>query len=172
MRTCCHRRITENCEKYYDINDWLNINDAHVLQFGPKAAEAIRAKDGEFNQSCKGMMKSLAEKYDNVVNIDKLTAVKIQVDSVKLEMHKNIENAIKNCVKMELIEEDTGHKQFCHKFCLLVKYACLAKLLENTKIFKKNAFDLKNKMWWKSMKVINSTTIMKNKYYNVQYMCR
>jgi hypothetical protein len=67
--------------------------------------------------------------------VDKLAAVTKKVDAVKLVMQDNINIALQNCVKLESIE------------------ATSEELQQQAGIFKKNAKDLRDKMWWKNMKM-------------------
>jgi hypothetical protein len=57
------------------------------------------------------------------------------VDSVKLVMQENVDLALQNCVKLENIERAAEELQ------------------QQAGVFKRNANELKNKMWWKNMKM-------------------
>lgn len=81
------------------------------------------------------MLQKICAKYDNLAEIDKLAAVTRKVDAVKLVMQENINVALQNCVKLESIE------------------ATSEELQQQAGIFKKNATDLRNKMWWKNMRM-------------------
>ena len=52
-----------------------------------------------------------------------------------MTMQENVSMALSNCVKLETIEEQTNELQ------------------QQAGVFKKNANELKNKMWWKNMKM-------------------
>lgn len=81
------------------------------------------------------MLKQIAQKYDNVAEIDKLSAVQKKVDAVKLVMQENVDIALQNCVKLERIEQQAEELQ------------------QQAGVFKRNANELKKKMWWKNIKV-------------------
>jgi hypothetical protein len=97
--------------------------------------KATTAKKDSLSSSCDSLMSKLCGKFDNLGDVDKLSAVKKQVDSVKVVMQDNINIALQNCVKLESIE------------------ATSEELQQQAGIFKKSANDLKNKMWWKNMKM-------------------
>jgi hypothetical protein len=77
----------------------------------------------------------ICQKYDNLADVDKLAAVAKKVDSVKLVMQENVDIALQNCVKLESIEKAAEELQ------------------QQAGVFKRNANELKKKMWWKDMKV-------------------
>jgi len=74
-------------------------------------------------------------KYDNLAEVDKLAAVAKKVESVKLVMQENVDIALQNCVKLESIERAAEELQ------------------QQAGVFKRNANELKKKMWWKNMKL-------------------
>jgi hypothetical protein len=80
-------------------------------------------------------MLKICQKYDNLAEVDKLAAVAKKVDSVKLVMQENVDLALQNCVKLENIEKAAEELQ------------------QQAGVFKRNANELKKKMWWKNMKV-------------------
>lgn len=67
--------------------------------------------------------------------MDKLASVSKKVDSVKLVMQENVDLALQNCVKLESIEKAAEELQ------------------QQAGVFKRNANELKNKMWWKNIKM-------------------
>lgn len=85
------------------------------------------------------MLLKICGKYDNLAEVDKLAAVSKKVDSVKLVMQENVDMALQNCVKLENIERQAEELQ------------------QQAGVFKRNANELKNKMWWKNMKVRTGT---------------
>lgn len=97
--------------------------------------KATTAKERSLDKTCNAMLKQIAQKYDNVAEIDKLSAVQKKVDAVKLVMQENVDIALQNCVKLERIEQQAEELQ------------------QQAGVFKRNANDLKKKMWWKNMKV-------------------
>ena len=80
-------------------------------------------------------MQKLCAKYDNLSEVDKVSALNSKVESVKLVMMNNIENSLQNTEKIELLNEKAQD------------------LSVQSRIFSDGAKDLKNKMWWKNMKV-------------------
>lgn len=54
------------------------------------------------------MLRKLCEKYDNLLEVDKLAAVMNKVDSVKLVLQENVQVALANCVTLENIEKAAG----------------------------------------------------------------
>lgn len=82
-----------------------------------------------------GLLLKICQKYDNVAEVDKLAAVAKKVDSVKLVMQENVDMALKNCVKLESIEKAAEDLQ------------------QQAGVFKRNANELKKKMWWKNIKM-------------------
>jgi hypothetical protein len=50
----------------------------------------------------------LCRKYDNLNEVDKLASVALKVDSIKLVMQDNVDQALQNCVKLENIEKAAG----------------------------------------------------------------
>ena len=69
------------------------------------------------------------------MEVDKLAAVSKKVDSVKLVMQENVDIALQNCVKLESIERAAEELQ------------------QQAGVFKRNANELKKKMWWKNIKM-------------------
>lgn len=65
----------------------------------------------------------------------KLAAVTNKVEDIKLVMHENIEKATQNCVKLESIHEKSEE------------------LMVEAGVFQTNARKLKDKIWWKNMKM-------------------
>jgi len=97
--------------------------------------KATTAKDRVFDRSCTAAFDKLCRKFDNLDEVDKLSALTKKVDTVKLTMQENIEVALQNCVKLESIEAQAEELQ------------------QQAGVFKKSAAELKNKMWWKNMKM-------------------
>ena len=81
------------------------------------------------------MLQKLCAKYDNLADIDKVAAVSRKVESVKLVMQENVSMALRNVVKLESIQQAAEELQ------------------QQAGIFQKQSKDLKNKMWWKNMKM-------------------
>jgi hypothetical protein len=68
-------------------------------------------------------------------NKDKLAEVKYKVNQVRDIMHDNINLALENTTKLETIELKSEELQ------------------QSAGIFKKNASELRKKMWWKNFKM-------------------
>jgi len=110
-------------------------------KFGEKATTA---KERALDKSSNSILSSICQKYDNLANVDKIAAVTKKVDSVKLVMQENVDLALQNCVKLESIEKAAEELQ------------------QQAGVFKRNANELKKKMWWKNikMKLIIATIIL------------
>jgi hypothetical protein len=105
-------------------------------QFVAKAGDkATTAKDRALDRSCSSLLQKICQKYDNLAEVDKLAAVAKKVDSVKLVMQENVDIALQNCVKLESIERAAEELQ------------------QQAGVFKRNANELKKKMWWKNIKM-------------------
>jgi len=105
-------------------------------QFITKCGDkATTAKDQQLDKTCVNLMSLLCKKYNNLSEVDVLANVKNKVDTVKLVMQENVDMALQNCVKLESIEKSAEELQ------------------QQAGVFKKNAKELKDKMWWKNMKM-------------------
>jgi hypothetical protein len=93
------------------------------------------SKQGGLSSSCSQLFGKLCAKYDNVNSISKLHSVMASVDAVKLQMEQNIQDALANTASLEDIENKAEE------------------LKDQSIIFKSNAHQLKNKMWWKNCKM-------------------
>lgn len=65
-------------------------------------------------------------------NIAKITN---KVENIKSVMHENIEKATQNCIKLESLELKSEE------------------LMKDAGVFQTNARNIKNKMWWKNVKM-------------------
>jgi len=99
------------------------------------ADKAKVAKDRALEKTCGPLLHKICQKYDNLNEIDKLASVTLKVDSVKLVMQDNVDLALQNCVKLESIEKAAEELQ------------------QQAGVFKKNAGELKKRMWWKNLKM-------------------
>lgn len=105
-------------------------------QFSAKVGDkAAKANDRTLDKMCLSIFQVLCKKYNNLAEVDKLAAVAQKVENVKLVMQENVDMALQNCVKLENIERQAEELQ------------------QQAGVFKRNATDLKNKMWWKNMKM-------------------
>jgi hypothetical protein len=76
-----------------------------VSKAGDKASTA---KERSLDKQCSSFMQKICQKYDNVAEVDKLAAVARKVDTVKLVMQENVDQALRNCVQLESIEKAAG----------------------------------------------------------------
>ena len=107
------------------------------MQFIAKEGKnAAQARNCEYDKSCAQMLQKLCVKYDNLIEVDNVAAVNRKIDSVKLVMLDNIGEALKNTEKIDLLNEQAQE------------------LSKQSGVFRDGAKDLKNKMWWKNMKVM------------------
>eukprot|EP01038_Epipyxis_sp_PR26KG_P009136 gene9136-12322_t len=104
--------------------------------FVAKAGDkATTARDRQLDKLCSSLLLKICQKYDNLAEVDKLAAVAKKVETVKLVMQENVDIALQNCVKLETIERAAEELQ------------------QQAGVFKRNANELKNKMWWKNIKM-------------------
>jgi hypothetical protein len=80
-----------------------------VSKAGDKASTA---KERSLDKQCSSFMQKICQKYDNVAEVDKLAAVARKVDTVKLVMQENVDQALRNCVQLESIEKAAGACSF------------------------------------------------------------
>lgn len=107
-----------------------------TLQFVAKFGDQAKtAKDRALNSAAAQLLQKICQKYDNLQEVDKLAAVTQKVDSVKLVMQDNVDIALQNCVKLESIERQAEELQ------------------QQAGLFKRNANELKKRMWWKNIKM-------------------
>lgn len=88
-------------------------------------------------------------------------------------MQENVSVALANCVKLETIEQAAGklynhndkHGLHLNHHCIL--YLLIEELQQQAGVFKKSAHDLKNKMWWKNIKVciIDKPVVVETLYF-------
>lgn len=103
-----------------------------VAKFGDRATTA---KERSLDKPSSNLLQLMCQTYDNLAAVDKLSAVSKKVESVKLTMQENVDIALQNCVKLETIEK------------------AAAELQQQAGVFKRNANELKKKMWWKNIKM-------------------
>lgn len=76
-----------------------------LIKTGTKSLEV---KEKGLDKTCGEMLRKLCEKYDDLLQVDKLAAVMNKVDSVKLVLQENVQVALANCVTLENIESAAG----------------------------------------------------------------
>jgi hypothetical protein len=100
-----------------------------VSKAGDKASTA---KERSLDKQCSSFMQKICQKYDNVAEVDKLAAVARKVDTVKLVMQENVDQALRNCVQLESIEKAAGacsvNTFVCVLRCLSVVLCCAVSL--------------------------------------------
>jgi hypothetical protein len=106
------------------------------FQFSAKYGDkALTAKDRALDKVAANLLMNKCQKFDNLAEVDKLAAVQKKVESVKIVMQENVDIALQNCVKLETIEKAAEELQ------------------QQAGVFKRNANELKKKMWWKNIKM-------------------
>lgn len=80
-------------------------------------------------------LKQLGDKYNDTSSIDIISRTQEKLNEVKSVMHQNIEIALENCTKLETLEIQAQN------------------LAMESGIFKNRSRALKNKMWWKNIKM-------------------
>lgn len=116
----------------------------------------MTAKDRALDKSAANLLLSTCQKYDNLAEVDKLAAVQKKVESVKLVMQENVDIALQNCVKLETIEKAAGESilLFMISFDSIdFSFLFSEELQQQAGVFKRNANELKKKMWWKNIKM-------------------
>eukprot|EP00607_Mallomonas_marina_P008284 CAMPEP_0182418642 /NCGR_PEP_ID=MMETSP1167-20130531/3026_1 /TAXON_ID=2988 /ORGANISM="Mallomonas Sp, Strain CCMP3275" /LENGTH=210 /DNA_ID=CAMNT_0024592941 /DNA_START=180 /DNA_END=812 /DNA_ORIENTATION=+ len=93
------------------------------------------SKERALDKTCGSLLQKICQKYDNLSEVDKLSSVTLKVESVKLVMQENVDLALQNCVKLESIEKAAEELQ------------------QQAGVFKRSAHELKNRMWWKDIKM-------------------
>ena len=73
---------------------------------------ATEAKEKAFDRTCATLFSDLLARYNNLAEVDKLSAVSQKIDAVKMTMQENVSMALSNCVKLEQIEQATGKNEF------------------------------------------------------------
>ncbi len=80
-------------------------------------------------------LKGFYNKYNQIEQLDVLSNVKAKVENTQIIMHDNITKALENQVKLESIEIQSEE------------------LMQSSGIFLQKSRQLKNKMWWKNMRM-------------------
>jgi len=93
------------------------------------------ARQHSLDGSAKGTLSNLCKKYDNLQEIDQLSRVASQVESVKLQVSENVKLALQNTESLEAVNEKTEH------------------IKAQAGLFKKQGTQLKQQEWWKACKM-------------------
>ncbi len=80
-------------------------------------------------------LKKFCNKYNQIEKLDAISNVKAKVENTKSVMHENITKALENQVRLESIELESQE------------------LMQSAGIFSEKSKQLKNKMWWKNMRM-------------------
>lgn len=136
MCSCLLGRTPEECMIFCICTPLIVFVLIVCLQFAVAAGDkATTARERSLEKVGAPILQKLCKKYDNLAEVDKLASVSKKVESVKLVMQQNVDLALQNCVKLESIEKAAEELQ------------------QQAGVFKRNANDLKKKMWWKNIKV-------------------
>ena len=104
--------------------------------FTARVQESWRTcREGGLQDPSDKLLKAMCEKYDNLAEMDKLSSTLAKVDAVKLQMQDNIQQALENCLKLEKISKDAEDLQ------------------ASAGLFRSQAKNLKDVMWWKNLKM-------------------
>lgn len=93
------------------------------------------SKDEGLSKSCKEFLSQIHSDNTDPAHCDKLSAVQTKIDIVMNKMQDNIQLALANTKMMDDIEEKSED------------------ILEKTVVFRRDAKALKDKMWWKMIKM-------------------
>lgn len=92
-------------------------------------------KENELTKACNTLFSKLCVKYGDLTKIDKISEVNAKINEVKLTMSENIEIALQYLIKLDTLEKKTEE------------------LTQFAGSFSHSARKLKNKQWWKNMKI-------------------
>ena len=93
------------------------------------------ARQHSLDGTAKGTLSALCKKYDNLKEVDQLSRVTSQVESVKLQMSENVKLALQSTESLESVNEKTEH------------------IKAQAGLFKKQGTQLKQQEWWKACKM-------------------
>lgn len=99
------------------------------------AAKVASCQPNGLSRSCAKMLGDLMQQYEDTRNVDKLSAVQAQVDTVKDQMSENIRTVVKNTEALEDMDEKAST------------------LATSAKTFEQQAGVLRRKMWWQNCKM-------------------
>jgi hypothetical protein len=99
--------------------------------------QCLEEMAGQFISSGKKTidLKKICNKYNQIEKLDAISNVKAKVENTRVIMHDNISKALENQVKLESIELESEE------------------LMQASGIFSAKSKELKNKMWWKNMRM-------------------
>lgn len=104
--------------------------------FTARAGEQVDASsENGLSRVTSGLLSELCARFDDPRAVDTLAKTVEKVESVKLIMQENIEQVLANTVQLDHIAETAEN------------------LNDQASVFKRNAKDLRKKMWWKKLKM-------------------
>mmetsp|Transcript_20169 Transcript_20169/g.61237 ORF Transcript_20169/g.61237 Transcript_20169/m.61237 type:complete len:126 (-) Transcript_20169:91-468(-) len=95
----------------------------------------MRENENGLTRMMSSTLAKLCAKYDNLEELDQLTALNVKVNNVKLTMQDNVRQALEGTHKIEALEKSAEELQ------------------AQAGVFKKQAHDLRKHMWWKNCKM-------------------
>ena len=99
------------------------------------AGDISSASHGGLSKAAEGTLKRIVQRYNEAENVDKVAAVRMQVDDVKGVMQGNIQNVLRNQENIEtLLDESDAMKN-------------------EASGFQRSANRAREKMWWKNIKL-------------------
>ncbi|RHY33455.1 hypothetical protein DYB32_001634 [Aphanomyces invadans] len=114
----------------------LMLNDLQAEFSASYLASALALKkEHTLGSDCVKMLGSIASKYEDVTQVDKVAKVKAQVEAVKDTMKDSINIALNSTEKLDTLSQKA------------------ADLADSASVFKKGATDMRRQMWWKNAKV-------------------
>lgn len=124
------------CSREYQQRTAFKLLGEVRREFEDKFSEQVSsARHSELSRAARDMLSGVCERYNVVENVDKVAAVKVQVEEVKGVMQGNIESVLRNQENIEtLLDESDAMKN------------------EATG-FQRSANRAKDKMWWKNAKM-------------------
>jgi hypothetical protein len=109
-----------------------DLQKAFVARCGGQVASS---SENGLSHVTSGLLSELCDRFDDPSGVDTISRTVEKVESVKLIMQDNIETVLANTVQLEHIAESAES------------------LNDQASMFKKNAVQLRKKMWWKKLKM-------------------
>ena len=109
-----------------------DLEKAFVARCGGQVASS---SENGLSHVTSGLLSELCDRFDDPSGVDTISRTVEKVESVKLIMQDNIETVLANTVQLEHIAESAES------------------LNDQASMFKKNAVQLRKKMWWKKLKM-------------------
>ena len=143
-------KITSKDENYYFINikpDLLFVvlannqyPERYVFELISKIVEEniptmINDETKELNPNGRQALKELVNKYQDIKNINKIAEIQEDVDAIKVDMKKNINNMVQSLDDVNDLQNKSEQLKL------------------ESEDYKKNAKELKNITWWQNVKL-------------------